>query len=230
MQFIAPDVLAEARGLSPVLCILGLILGTLLWLFGWRWNRFWTVLLATVMAGIVGLSKAPLYGSKPLLAGILFAIATGLLALSLVRLTAFFAGGVAASLLVQALGVKWGDPLISFLVGGLLGVVLFRVWTMALTGMAGAVLVGYSALCWADRAGRLDAVAWSDKETLLLNWACGVFTFLGLFAQLYLERRRGRKQKKKTRTAPEPLQVKNEPPPPRNWWQALSEKFSRRAA
>jgi hypothetical protein len=228
MQFIAPDLLAEAQGLSPVLCILGLVLGSLLWLFGWRWHRFWTVLLATVMAGILGLSKAPLYGSKPLLAGVLFAIATGLLALSLVRLVAFLAGGVAASLLVQALGVRWGDPLICFLVGGLLGLVLFRVWTMALTSLAGAVLVGYAGLCWADRAGKLDAVAWSEKQTLLLNWACGVFTFLGLFAQLYLERRRARQG-----NVGKGGEGKKDAPPqgsPRPWWRTLAEKVYRRAA
>ena len=55
MHLVAPDILAEGHGLSSALSAAGLVLGLLLWLFGWRAHRFWIVLIATVSAGISGL-------------------------------------------------------------------------------------------------------------------------------------------------------------------------------
>jgi hypothetical protein len=194
MQLIAPDVLAEGVGLSPLLCGLGLGLGLMLWLFGWRGHRFWIVLLGTVMAGIYGMARAPDYGSQPLLSGILLAIAIGMLALALVRVIAFVAGGVTATLLINAFAHSWQEPMVCFLVGGLLGLLMFRTWTMLLTSLAGAVLMGYSGLCLADRLGKLSAVAWSEKQALLLNWACGLLTLVGFTFQVISERRRAKQQ------------------------------------
>jgi hypothetical protein len=248
MQLIAPDILWEATrdgGLSPVLTALVLAAGVMLWLFGWRAHRFWIVLFTTVVAGIYGLKQAPEYHSQPLLAGILLAIAAGMLALALVRVVAFLAGGVGASLLVQALAPSWDEPLVFFLCGGLLGLLLFRVWTMALTSLAGTLLMAYSGLCLADRLGKLNAVTWSAKQTLLLNWACAGFTGLGLFMQWYLERRRARKQKEaeqaaqkkkekerekereREREREKEREARQEPPRPK-WWD-LAAKLYRRA-
>ncbi len=192
MRLIAPDILAEAVGLSPVLCGAGLFLGLMLLLLGWRKHRFWIVLLGTVMAGIYGLSWAPAYGSQRFICGVLAAIASGILALALVRLVAFLMGGVAACLLVQVLAPSWHGPMVWFLVGGLLGVVLFRIWTMALTSLAGSVLMAYSGLCLADRLHKLQAVAWADRESLFLTWACAVVALLGVIWQYTSERRRAK--------------------------------------
>jgi hypothetical protein len=211
MHLIAPDILAGAVGLSPVLCGLGLGLGLMLWMYGWRAHRFWIVLMATVTAGIYGLSRAPDYGSQPFLAGVLFAVASGLLALALVRVIAFVAGGIAASLLVQALLPSWHDPLLSFLVGGLAGLILFRVWTMALTSLAGTVLMSYSGLCLADVLDKIQALPWAEKQTVLLDWGCGGLTLLGVLVQFTGERRRARKQKQAEQAA---QKKKKEPPPP----------------
>src|SRR5947209_2084318 len=103
MQTVVPEILAEAQGLSPALFAVGLVLGLALWLFGWKWHRFWTVLAITVAAGVYGLSDAA--GSlraQPLVAGLLLAVAAGMLALSLARLMAFGAGGFAAVLAQEA--------------------------------------------------------------------------------------------------------------------------------
>src|SRR5215831_1330050 len=112
MQLIEPEILAEGVGLSPLQCGLGIVLGLMVWLYGWRAHRFWIVLLGTVIAGIYGLARAPDYGSQPLLSGILLAIAIGMLALALARVIAFVAGGVAASLLVNALAHSWKEPMV----------------------------------------------------------------------------------------------------------------------
>jgi MFS family permease len=195
MQLVAPDILAEAVGLSPLLSILGLLIGLMLWLLGWRAHRFWIVLITTLIAGVYGLYQAAEYRAQPLLAGILLAIAAGVLALALVRVVAFVAGGISASLLMQALIPAWDEPLVFFLVGGLIGLILFRVWTMALTSLAGTLFLAHSGLCLADRWGKLNAVAWSEGHAVLLNWLCGGVTCLGLITQFYLERLRIRKQK-----------------------------------
>jgi hypothetical protein len=236
MQLIAPDLLAEAVGLSPFLCGLGIFLGLMLWLLGWRAHRFWIVLLTTVLAGVYGLSSAPHYHSQPLLSGVLLAIASGVLALALIRVIAFFAGGVAGCLLVHALAPSWGEPLVFFLLGGMLGLILFRLWTMTLTSMAGALLVAYSSLCLADRLGKLQAVPWADRERLLLNWACGVFALAGVFCQFTLERRRARKQAKDQKKAaapppapPAPPPAPPAPPPRLKWLRNLGGKIMRRA-
>ena len=83
MALLAPDILEEARGLSVAVSVSGLVLGLLLWLLGWRGHRFWIVLAATVSAGVAGLSMGPSYGASPELAGLLLAIAAGVLALAL---------------------------------------------------------------------------------------------------------------------------------------------------
>jgi hypothetical protein len=230
MQLIAPDILAEGVGLSPLLCALGLALGLMLWLFGWRGHQFWIVLLGTVIAGIYGLSRAPDYGSQPLISGLLLAIAMGMLALALVRVIAFFAGGVAASLLVNAFSHSWQEPMVCFLVGSLLGLLLFRMWTMVLTSLAGSILMAYSGLCLADRLGKLDAVPWSEKQALLLNWACGLLTLIGFTFQIVSERRRAKKQKAGSGQAGP---KKEGPPPPappaKNWILTWIGKIQRKA-
>jgi MFS family permease len=222
MQLVAPDILTEAVGLSPVFPICAGALGVLLWLYGWRGHRFWVVLLATVTAGIFGLARAGDYGSQPLLAGVLLAIASGMLALALVRVVAFVAGGLGAYLLVQAFVPSLNEPVLWFLAGGLLGLLLFRAWTMALTGLAGSMIATYSGLCCADRWGRMDAVAWAEGHTVLLNWICVFLALGGLAGQLVLERRRARKIKEAAEAAlkeEQEMQRRLEPPPPPpTWW------------
>jgi MFS family permease len=193
VHLISPDILTEARALSFGLLAAGLIVGLLLWLLGWWGHRFWIVLIATVGAGIFGLNAGPNYGLQPVVAGLLLAISAGVLALTLVRLFAYAAGGFAAWMLVHALAPLWDQPLLCFLAGGLVGLVLFRFWTMALTSFVGALFVVYSGLCLADRMDKLDSVAWAQDQGMLLNWFCGTLTLVGFVVQIFLERRRVRK-------------------------------------
>jgi MFS family permease len=233
MQLVAPDLLADARELSPEVVAAGLGLGLLLWLFGWWGHRFWIVLGATLAGGIAGLASSPDHGAQPLVAGLLAAVAAGVLALALVRVLAFVAGGLAASVVIHAFAPAWDQPLLSLLVGGLVGVFLFRLGTMVLTSTAGTLLLTYCALSLLDRLGTLNAVAWADASAPLLNWLCGSGAILGVLAQFLLERRRLRKKReheeaarkkveeeaaRKRKTAEEEKRKKNAPPPPKKWW------------
>ena len=194
MHLVSPDILADARGLSVAVCAAGLALGLVLWLLGGRAHRFWLVLLTTLAAGVYGLSVGEIFGVQPLVAGLLMGVAAGALALSLVRLMAFVAGGVAACLVAERLTPGWDEPFVFFFVGGFLGLALVRYWMVALSSLAGTLLMAYSGLCLLDTLGRLDAVTWSAGRPRLLDWACGGVTLLGVVVQLALERRRRRKQ------------------------------------
>lgn len=197
MQLIAPDILADARGMAAAIYGLGLVLGLALWLFGWWGHRFWIVLFTTVIAGIYGLSSARASGMQPFAAGLLLALAAGMMALALCRIFAFAAGGFAAWLLVRSVMPGWDEPLLCFLAGGLIGLFLFRLWTMALTSLAGTLIMVYSGLCLFDQLGKLDALAWSERRGLLLNWICGGIALVGWVSQLLLDRWRLRRERER---------------------------------
>ena len=192
-QLVIPEILADARNLSVGAVSLGLSLGVFLWMFGWWSHRFWVVLITTVLAGVVGLYESSAFQTQPLLAGILLALAAGLLALALVRVLAFFAGGLAGLWAVQMMVPNLTQALICFLLCGILGLLLFRVWMMGLTSLAGTLLVSYCGLSLLDRAGTMDAVTWTGQGTVLLNWACAFLAVLGVMMQYLLDRRSRRK-------------------------------------
>jgi hypothetical protein len=190
MQLLIPEVLEDVRGLSAGIAVTALVIGLLLWLFGWWGHRFWIVMAATVAAGVLGLYSAPTYQTQPWLAGLLLALAAGALALALVRLVAFAAGGLATWAVVHALAPTWNEPLLCVLLGGLVGLLLFRIWTMALTSLAGTLLMAYSGLCLASKLGNVDIVALAEQQRVLLNTGCGVLALLGLIVQFLLGRRK----------------------------------------
>lgn len=190
MQFLAPDILAEARTLSPLLSGVGLALGVFLWLFGGRTHRFWLAMCVTLAAGLLGLAYGKQYGMQPLVAGLLLAVSAGALALSLVRILLFAAGGLAALGLMQTLAPAWDEPIAFFLIGGLIGILFYRFWITAFAGLIGMLLMVYSALALLDRLHIVDSVAWTQKKGPLLNWGCASLVVVGVLAQFLLERRR----------------------------------------
>jgi hypothetical protein len=233
MQLIAPDILIEVRGLSLAVCAIGLAFGLCLWLLGWWGHRFWIVLCTTVMGGIVGLTCAlggagePLQslGSaaigtrQPFVAALLLAVSAGMLSLALSRVFAFAAGGIAAWLVVRSAMPGWDEPLLCFLVGGLLGLFLFKAWWMALTSLAGTLVMGYSVLGMLDGMGKLDALVWADRRALVLNWACAGVALFGWLIQFFMERWRANRQRQLDHQA-ELKEAQDE----------LKERFKRRAA
>jgi hypothetical protein len=189
MHVVTPDLVAELCGLSLGLLLAAAASGFVLWLFGWRTHRFWVVLLTTVAAGVYGLQEGNALKTPPLFAALLLAIAAGVLALALVRLMAFWAGGVAGLILIQVAAPSLDQPLAVFVVSGLISLLLFRWSLMALTSFAGAVLMCYAGLGLLNWQGALDAVAWTEQSAPLLNWICGLTALLGFFVQFLFHRR-----------------------------------------
>jgi hypothetical protein len=219
MQVLAPDILESTKQLSPLVCVVGLLLGLLLWLFGAHSHRFWLSVAITVAAGTVGLSLGRDFAVQPLVAGLLCALAGGVMALALSRISLFLAGGVAGLILARAAGTGWND-LICFLTGGLIGVCLYRLWITVLSSLAGTVLMSYALVSLLDRLGRLNSMEWADRNAPLINWGLVAWALLGVLVQYLLERRRKRKaagppkEEKKPEAAPPPPPPQTPPPPP----------------
>jgi hypothetical protein len=190
MQLIAADIIDEAHGLSIPFAAAGVALALLLFVMGWRWHRFWVVLATTVGAGLIGLSQHQAIGPRMLAAGLLLAVAAGMMAIDLSRLLAFIVAGFAAWLIVQKVLPTFQEPLICFLVGGILGVLLYRLQLMLLTSFAGTVLFGYCAILMTEKLseGRFEAADWARANALGLNIAVVVVSLLGVAAQGQYER------------------------------------------
>jgi len=65
MQLVAPDILEEARLLSPLWSSAGLVVGFWLWSLGGRTHRFWLAMSVTLTAGLLGLTLGKDYGMQP---------------------------------------------------------------------------------------------------------------------------------------------------------------------
>jgi hypothetical protein len=184
MELIAPDILADVRQLSAGLSVMALLVGAVLWVAGWGSHRFWVVLAFTVLGGIWGLQNATVLRTQPLVAAMGIGMAAGVLALTLVRLGAFAAGGYAGLLLMHVVFPALDQPLLVFLGGAFLGFVLFRYWMMALTSLAGVALMAHATLALADKLGKFDAVVWSETNATMLSAGCGLLAGVGFMVQL----------------------------------------------
>src|SRR4051812_34032298 len=208
MQLIAPDILAEARGLTAAMSGTVCALGAALWLFGWRWHRFWVVAGITLGAGLLGLTAGRAGGGTQVMAvGILLAVAAGMMALELAKLIAFIAGGIGAWLAVQWVLPQAQELWAVFLSGGLFGLLLYRLWTMLLTSLMGTLLATHAGLLLLGRGLRFDPVAWSAAHTAALNGVAIGLVVLGILVQALAtsepaveeaeEKKGGKKGKKK---------------------------------
>jgi|GEM_PF-455286 len=187
MHFIDPDVLMAARGLSQGSSVFLLLIGLLLWTCGWRWHRFWIVFTITMIAGMIGLSAGRSAGGQVMVAGILMAVAAGVMALELARLLAFATGGTVAWMLTQTIFPEAYELWAIFLSGGLLGVVLYRLWTMLTTSFVGGILATHAGLVTVEglKPG-FDAALWASTHAVALNGAAVAVALLGVVIQARL--------------------------------------------
>jgi hypothetical protein len=197
MVFIATDILADVCGLSLGLIVSLLPIGGLLWLLGWWSHRFWIVLAATVTAGMVGLLEATTWQAQPIVVALLLAIAAGVLALALVRVITFSAGGFAGVYVALLAFPGFQQHVIGFLVSGLLCLLLFRWFFMLLTSLLGAALLAYGILALLHYHVWLDAVAWSEENQTLLTALCGAATLSGFVFQFLFDRWRARRRRER---------------------------------
>ena len=197
MQLIAPDILAEARGMTGAMAGTVAVLGFALWLFGWRWHRFWIVAGITLAAGLIGLNAGRTTGGTQVMAvGILLAVAAGLLALELAKVLAFVAGGCGAWLAVQWVLPQAQELWAVFLCGGLFGLLLYRLWTMLLTSLIGTLLAGHADLLLLEKLFHFDSVAWVSRNVPALNGVVVGVVVLGILLQAVSAPNEGAGEKK----------------------------------
>jgi hypothetical protein len=146
-------------------------------------------------------------------AGLLLAVSAGALALSLVRILLFAAGGLAALGLLHAIAPGWDEPIAVFLVGGLIGVLLYKFWITTFSSLVGSLLMAYSALALLDRLHMVKSVEWTRNNGALLNWAFASLVVMGVLVQFLWERRRRRKSRAAPVEEAEFVQVAPPPPP-----------------
>jgi hypothetical protein len=227
MHLIAPDILAEARGMTGAMAGTVAVLGFALWLFGWRWHRFWIVAGITLAAGLIGLNAGRTSGGTQVMAvGILLAVSAGLLALELAKVLAFVAGGCGAWLAVQWVLPQAQELWAVFLCGGLFGLLLYRLWTMLLTSLLGALLAGHAVLLLAEQFSGFDSVAWVSKNVPALNGVVVGLVVLGILLQAASAPDDEGAEKKDEEEAEEPEEEPEPPPPPPKpkrlpWWKKL---------
>lgn len=184
MPLIDPEILAAARGLSAGASGFLVAVGLLLWGAGWRWHRFWIVFGITLGAGIVGLGAGRAAGGQQVLVvGVLLALSAGMLALELAKGLAFATGGVAAWVGVQALVPQAQELWAVFLAGGLVGVLLYRLWTMLTTSLLGTLIAWHAGLALAAELFKLDAARWAAEQSIALTGGVIASTLLGVVVQ-----------------------------------------------
>jgi hypothetical protein len=200
LKLLAPDVLELTRSLTPLVSGSVFGVGLFLWVLGAASHRFWLVLLVTLAAGVAGLQVGPYYDIQPLVAGLLFALAAGAMALSLVRVMLFLMGGVMVLALMRGLNIAWNEPFL-FVCGGLSGVLLYRWWMTVMSAFVGSLFMIYAGLSLADHLGYLQCVPWADRNAGLLNWGVVLLTVVGVLVQFLLTRRRKSKDGKPGKSA-----------------------------
>jgi hypothetical protein len=193
MQLIASDILAEGNGLSVPFSAAGVVLGLLLWAYGWRWHRFWVVFAATVGAGIYGLHiQSAGAGPRMLAVAVLLAVAVGMMAIDLSRLIAFATAGLGCWLIVRAVVPAFQEPMICILAGGVLGLCLYRLQMMLIFSFSGVLLFGHCALWLFEKLmeAEFNAEKWAANNSLALNIAVIATSLLGVAIQGQFDRYR----------------------------------------
>jgi len=185
---VVPDILRDLAELSVALCVGLFAIGFLLYILGGYGHRFWLVLGTTLAAGIVGLQYGQQFGMQPLVAGLFVGVSAGALALALMRIAIFVAVGTLVWYVASQVAPGWNEQLACFLVGGLAGVMLFRVWVMVLTSVIGTVLMTYATLLLVGRFGGADVAGLAERNGPLFTWAVVGVALLGLIFQTLLLR------------------------------------------
>ena len=183
MHLIDPDVIAAAKGLSFGAAGFAVFVGLLLWSLGWRWHRFWVVFGITLGAGLIGLTAGKSAGGSVMIVGVLLAVAAGMLALELAKILSFVSGGAAAWIAAQAVLPQVQELWAVFLAGGLLGVVLYQLWTMLLTSLLGILVIWHAGFVLLGQILNFDASKWVGEHAVALNGGVIAVAVIGVLVQ-----------------------------------------------
>lgn len=189
MQLIAPDVLESARGLSNGASAFLALVGLLLWLTGWRWHRFWIVFGITLSAGLIGLNAGHSSGGRQVMViGVLLAVSAGLLALELAKVLSFITGGMAAWVGAQTIFPQSQELWPIFLAGGLVGVLLYQLWTMLSTSFLGVLITWHFGIIMIENLAKskFTAVEFAKEHAQALNGGVIAVTIIGVFVQAWI--------------------------------------------
>lgn len=214
MTLIFPEILTAARGLSAAGAGVGLAGGLLVWALGWRWHRFWVVFGITFAAGVVGLAAGKSAGGQVLVVGVLLAAAAGVLALELSRILAFVTGGTAAWVATQAVFPQAQEVWAAFLTGGLVGVVLYRLWMMLVTSLVGSLVAGHAGLVLAEALGKCDAAGFAGQHPAALTGVVLTASVVGVLVQVWTSPAEKTESAKPAESKPEPPELVLVPAPP----------------
>jgi hypothetical protein len=78
-----------------------------------------------------------------------------------------------------------------FLCGGLIGVVLYRLWTMLATSLVGALVFWHCVFLLLEQLGAVDAAAFAEKHAAWLNGGVVVVTITGIGVQAWTAKLQG---------------------------------------
>jgi len=182
------DIMEEVRQLSPGALWIVVGVATLLLLFGFQLYKFWIVLVSTVAAGFLGLSQGPVWGVHPVVGAVMVGLAGGILSLSLFRLFAFLSGGVTLALVTGLVAPGPAELFVLFVVGGLIALLLERIWMALASSFLGAWLLGFGLLGLLDSGKKIDSIQWIMDNHNLLPVLVVAATLLGAGAQYWLHR------------------------------------------
>jgi hypothetical protein len=193
MDMLDAEILSDSRTLSDATLAIAFAFGFFLWLFGWRWHRFWVVMAVTVAGGLAGLRTGQLVGGHVLAFGILLAVVSGLLALELARLLTFAAGAFLAFLLGDTLFPAGQERWLISLGGGLLAIILYRLVAMVGSAACGTALMIYTHAAYRTRDVE-DLTLWLSDHRQQYQLIAMSVCISGLLIQAWLERRSRKKQ------------------------------------
>jgi hypothetical protein len=183
MMLLNPDVLLEAKGLSAGASAFFLFVGLLLWGCGWRWHRFWVVFGVTVAAGLFGLSAGRSAGTQVLVVGVLLAVSAGMLAIEIARIVAFLGGGTAAWVAAANVVPHAQELWAVFLCGGLLGITLYKLWTMLACSFLGILIGGHAGLLLLESLQKFPAAKWAANNVSAINGCIVAAVIFGVIIQ-----------------------------------------------
>lgn len=196
MRIVDLEILNECTKLSPAVTGPALSLALIVWLTGWRWQRFWMTAGLTISAGMIGLmsgSETGQAGDQTIAVALLLAVAAGILTSELCRLLAFAVGGASLTLIVRVILPEAHELTAVFILGGLAGVLMYRFWIVLFTSFLGAIVFWHATLGLLSHFLGLDVTDWAERKYVVLNTIVLTAGFLGMAAQFYLERRGGSK-------------------------------------